>query len=75
MAGCEGAGVLVCGRGGVLGGVVGGGGGGVVVGGVLAVRVSHCGFLREEMCGEWFACGYEGVKDVGIFKADVMGFL
>ena len=45
MAGGEGAGVLVCGRGGVLG-VVGGGGGGVVVGGVLAVRVSHCGSLR-----------------------------
>ena len=39
MAGCEGAGVLVCG--GVLGGVVGCGGGGVVVGGVLAVWVAH----------------------------------
>ena len=44
MAGCEGAGVLVCG--GVLGGVVGCGGGGVVVGGVvLAVWVAHGSFL------------------------------
>ena len=39
MAGCEGAGVLVCG--GVLGGVVGCGGGGVVVDRVLAVWVAH----------------------------------